>query len=351
MSKLFFAVFLSCVAGSVQAEDDGQTSAWSYFGDARLRYEHTELPTPVNNIYRNRLRARGGILFMPSDVWEFGAALEASAGTDGNDLAKRNRDNERSNDVTLDQFYARVNTGEHSSWTIGKTNLQMDVSAMLWDADHRPIGLSMQTQLFERDYSNLSFGAGYFAPRFVFDNYQPRMSAAQLAWHVRPGAPTSGSVLLSYLGFSNLKGLPARGIGRTNRQLAGNYVSDYRTLDLQLIGRSNVGDWPLTIRVEGARNFGASTLRDAGRMSVAAGNAREGGLEFDLVYQRTGRDAVLSIAADDDWWFQSFARGTLGSLSYGFGEGLTLRIAGFYERRDALDTPSKRLLIDISKQW
>ena len=122
-------------------------------------------------------------------------------------------------------------------------------------------------------------------------------------------------------------------------------------LDFQLIGRVALLDKPLTVVLDGVDNRGSDDLDKAGRVSIAWGNMREGGVEFGLAYQRNARDAVLAIAAEDDWWFQSFSRGTMPWIGYGFNENTSVRLAAFDERRDASVQSSKRLLFDLSTQW
>lgn len=133
--------------------------------------------------------------------------------------------------------------------------------------------------------------------------------------------------------------------------MGANFLSDYELLDLQLIGRVTIADRPLTVVLDGVDNLASNTLNKAGRVSVAWGNMREGGIELGLAYQRNARDSVLAIAAEDDWWFQSFSRGTMPWLGYGFNQNTWMRVSGFSERRDGASESSKRLLFDLSTQW
>lgn len=318
------------------------------FGDARLRYQDTR-HIPVE-FERLQARVHLGALYLGVDGWEFGGAVGINVGTDNARDNRRNRDNERSDRASLDQLYARWQ-GERLSLQFGKAPLPFALTPLIWDADLRPIGLSVSGTGLNDAGTGFAYGAGYFAPDFVFDDEKPRVAAVQAAWHWQQGQAISASAVLSYLRFSKLEGLPANGIARTNRRLGPNYLSDYELLDLQLIGRMTIADKPLTVVLDGVDNRGANTLNNAGRASVAWGNMREGGFELGLAYQRNARDSVLSIAADDDWWFQSFSRGTMPWLGYGFNENTRVRVAAFDERRDGLTESSKRLLFDLSTQW
>jgi hypothetical protein len=321
------------------------------FGDARVRYEHTQdIPGRTDAIERVRARAHLGALYLGVAGWEFGGAALLNAGTDQARDNRRNKDNEYTDRISLDQLYGRWQ-GETLNVQFGKAALPFALTPLVWDADLRPIGLSTSATMLDDAGTGFALDAGYFAPDFVFDNEKPRLAAVQAGWHWQRGQPISASALLSYLRFSRLEGLPGNGIGRTNRRLGANYLSDYELLDIQLIGRVTLGDKPLTIVLDGVDNRGADTLNKAGRASVAWGNMREGGFEFGVAYQRNARDSVLSIAADDEWWFQSFSRGTMPWLGYGFSENTFVRAAAFDERRDGITKSTRRVLFDLATQW
>ena len=340
------AVLLTALSMPLMAQEDGL--GFVPFGDARLRYEKTRnIPVEIERV---RARMHLGALYLGVEGWEFGASALLNAGTDDARDNRRNRDNERSDRASLDQLYARWQ-GERLSLQFGKAPLPFALTPLIWDADLRPIGLSVSDAGLNEEGTGFAYGAGYFAPDFIFDNEKPRLAAAQLGWHWQQGQPVSASALLSYLRFSKLDGLAGNGLSRTNRRLGANFLSDYELLDFQLIGRVTLADKPLTVVLDGVDNQGSNDLNKAGRASIAWGNMREGGIEVGLAYQRNARDSVLAIAAEDDWWFQSFSRGTMPWIGYGFNENTWVRVTGFDERRDGLTLSSKRLLFDLSTQW
>ncbi len=340
------AVLLVSLSMPVMAQEGGL--GFVPFGDARLRYENTRhIPVEIERV---RARVHLGALYLGVEGWEFGAAALLNAGSDSSRDNRRNRDNERSNRLSLDQLYARWQ-GERLNLQFGKAVLPFALTPLIWDADLRPIGLSISGAGLNEEGTGFAYGAGYFAPDFVFDNQKPRLAAVQAGWHWQQGQPTSASVLLSYLRFSKLDGLAGNGIFRTNRRLGANFLSDYELLDVQLIGRATLAEKPLTLILDGVDNRGSDDLNKAGRVSAAWGNMREGGVELGLAYQRNARDSVLAIAAEDDWWFQSFSRGTMPWVGYGFTQNTWARLAAFDERRDGITQSTKRLLFDLSTQW
>lgn len=351
-SKNFRAGLISLLLGigvpPAFAQDSEAGLGFVSYGDARLRYDHTY--GIADEFERTRARVNVGALYLGVENWEFGFGARLHAGTDDPRFNRRNRDNERTDRVGIDQFYARWQ-GETLSLQAGKSQLPMNLTPLVWDADLRPIGVSASGSQLNDAGTGLGFALGYFAPDFEFDNEKTRLAALQIGWHWQQGQPTSLSALISYLRFDDLDGLPANGVARTNRRLGANYLSDYELLDLQLIGRTELWDKPLTVVLDGTDNQGANDLNQAGRVSIALGSARNGGFEYGLAYQRNQRDAVLAVAADDEWWFQSFSRGAMAWVGYGFTENTSMRLAGLSERRDGVQTRSKRVLFDLATQW
>jgi hypothetical protein len=320
--------------------------------DLRLRLERTtNIPARTDDIERFRARLRAGLSYLTDNGFELGAAAELAQGSDDNVDNKRNKDNEKSDSINLDQLYARYFFGENTSATVGKTNLTLTLSPLVWDQDLRPIGLGVQSEFAAAELSNWRINAGYFAPDFVYDNRNARLAAVQVGYQFQPGAPDHFSVWLGYLRFSDLNQLPAEGIGRTNRRIGTTLVSDYELLDLQFNAQLDLDGVPVQFRADGLRNLGAKDQRDAGRVSLSAGDAATGGFEMGFAYQRAARDAVLAVAADDDWWFQSFARGGMPWFAYGFDSGWGMRLSGFDERRDGISKATTRVLFDVSKLW
>ena len=342
------SLVLSATLPTAKAQDSESGLGFVPYGDARLRYDHTY--GIADEFERSRVRVNIGALYLGVDGWEFGVGARLNAGSDDARFNRRNRDNERTDRIGLDQFYARWQ-GEVLNLQAGKSELPLNLTPLVWDGDLRPIGVSGFGSMLNESGTGLAFAAGYFAPDFEFDNEETRLAALQLGWHWQQGQSNSLSALISYLHFDELEGLPANGVARTNRRLGANYLSDFELIDLQLIGRTQWLDKPLVLVLDGTDNQGANDQNQAGRISLALGSARSGGMEFGLAYQRNQRDSVLAVAADDEWWFQSFSRGAMVWLGYGFNENTALRVAGLSERRDGVQSRSKRVLFDLSTQW
>lgn len=341
-------VALVC-AGQLAAQEQLESDRLSYRADLLIRAEHTELP--VRDIERLRSSLRLGVEYLASDAIEFGIGARLALGSDDNADNRRNLDNQRSDEIALDQFWMRWYVNPDWVVVIGKDRVPLSLSPMLWDEDLRPVGVSSDWQVAVGDFDNFSLVVGYFAPDLVYED-DSRLAAVQAAYRYRDGAPTGGSILLSYLDYSDLDELPVEGLSRTNRVSNSRLLSDYRLLDLQLVGRTTVAEQPLELRLDLVRNLGADDENEGARASLVWGDRREAGnWELGISTQRMQRDAVLAAASDDDWWFHSFSRGVMPWVGYGFNDVWNLRVAAFDERRDRANVDVRRYLIDLRARW
>lgn len=343
--------------GSVWAEDpiamgdNEEASGWSFYGDVLIRAERTvDIPGRVDDLDRARSRIRAGVrrLF---DEFEFGVALEGTLGSDRNQSNRANNDNERSDSANVDELFLRWNAGESTAVMFGKTAFPVVTTPLTWDDDMRPLGVSVSHSIPVGELNRLSLVAGYFTGDHLYDD-DSRIAAAQLGWFWNEGMQFGGDVQLAWLDFSDLQTLVDRGLGRTNRRVAGVLVSDYELLDLQLGVHAQFGDALWRARIDMVRNMGADENSDGGRLSVIYGDSRlAGGLELGYAIQRFQRDAVVAAFTSDDWWFHSFARGYMPWVAYGINDRWRVQLSGFREKRDAIAEPTDRLLLDVSALW
>lgn len=334
------------------AADDAEARTWSWFGDLMLRGDHVNgIPRADDSVQRTFGRGRFGVLYDPIPTLEFGGAVKLAASSDDNRDDRINNFDERSNDVALDQLFVRWRPGESTSFLLGKSIFPLELSPLTWDQDLRPVGVSGQTAFAVGELDRIALTAGYFNGNLPYGD-DSRIGAVQAAYRWHEGAPTSASILLSYLDFSSLEQLTAQGLARTNRRVAGRLVSDYKLLDLQLVGRFHPGDWPLEARLDLLRNLGADDERDAARFSLVLGDRRQPhGWEFGFAAQRIQRDAAMAAFNADDWWFHSWSHGVMPWIGYGFDATWSMRLAGFHEQRDGVSQHTDRVLLDLYAQW
>lgn len=335
----------------VAFESADDAMGWSFYGDLLLRAERTvDIPGRVDDLQRERARIRAGLRREFGAV-ELGAALEGTLGSDRNQTNRVNNDNERSDSANVDELFLRWHAGEQTAVLLGKTAFPIQTTPLTWDDDMRPLGVSISHSVPLGELNRLQIVGGYFAGDHLYDD-DSRIAAAQIGWHVHEGAAISGDIQLAWMNFSDLQTLVDRGLGRSNRRVAGRLVSDYELLDLQLGLRATVGEALWRARVDLVRNMGADENSDGARFSAIYGDSRvDGGLEIGLAVQRFQRDAVVAAFSSDDWWFHSFARGYMPWVAYGFSDTWSAQLSGFRERRDGIADPTDRLLLDVRAVW
>ncbi len=142
-------------------------------GDLRLRYEYRNRQREINNPDnddRDRImtRLRLGLVWnVPSEGWEFGAGLitGASDGRSGNDVWGEDHLFE-TGDIRLDYAYARHTwmLGERPvALTLGQQRNPLVVTPLMWDADLRPTGATVQYgDPFKKDYCGPFATAGLY---------------------------------------------------------------------------------------------------------------------------------------------------------------------------------------------
>ena len=349
--SLVVGLSLAANALAQDASDESQ-SAIDWYGDLRLRGESTvDIPGRIDDIERFRASLRAGARYLTDSGWEFAAAAKLGAGSDDNDDNRRNNDNEKSNGAALDEWYAAYSPSENTLFRVGKGRMPLVLTPLTWDRDLRPVGASLEYSVDVRDFDALLVTAGYFAGDHLYGD-ESRIGALQIGYGWMEGGETGFSTFLSYLDFSDLEVLAREGLGRTNRRVGNRFVSDYRLLDLQFIGRTQAFDAPLVARLDLVRNLGADDLQDGTRFSLIWGSAEElGGWEVGYSIQRAQRDAVLSAFAEDDWWFHTFARGYMPWVAYGINRNWTVQASGFIERRDGIEEYTDRWLLDLRSRW
>lgn len=356
MTMLLLLLALS-VPAAAQAEDDAERGTGLPVLDLQLRLERTrDIPGRADTLERFRSRVRAGYRYFSDGGTEWSVVVEGSLGSDDNAANIENNDNEKSDGGGLDEAWLRHRFSDTVAVQFGKAPLPLELTALTWDPDLRPIGGSVEFGGDVRDFDQWLLRVGAFRNDLLYDE-RSRLLAAQAGYAWMAGAPTNVRLLISWLAFDELLELSRNGLGRTNRRTPAGFVSDYRLLDLQLIAETPLAGRPLVARIDGVRNFGADDLNRGARGSLVWGDARQGGLELGWSTQRIQRDAVLAAVNEDDWWFHSFANGWMPWVAYGFqgpagiGGQWRVQASAFIERRERAPRDTQRLLLDLNAEW
>lgn len=345
------AAIVAAASGPAWAEEPAP-SAIDWYGDLRLRAEHTsDIPGRADDIERLRAALRIGGRHYTDSGWEFAIAAKLGAGSDANADNRINKDNEQSNGAGLDEFYAAYGLGDAGLLRVGKGEFPLVLSPLTWDRDLRPVGAHLEYRWDVADFDALHLTAGYFAGDHLYGD-DSRIAAVQFGYGWMEGAETGFSAFLSYLDVDDTEVLAREGLARTNRRIGNALLSEFRLLDLLLVARTRVAEAPLVARLDLVRNLGAEDQRDGARFSLVWGDALDlGGWELGYSHQRAQRDALLAAFAEDDWWFQSFARGYMPWVAYGQAGRWSLQFSAFIERRDGIEEATDRYLLDLRSRW
>lgn len=344
-----FILTAGIAAGTIAQE---VPAAFEPHGDVRVRGDFVrDLPRPVAaDFERGTIRARAGVRWLPHDALEFGAALKINLSTDGNDRTRLNLDNEKADDVLLDEAFMLAHMGADTELLVGQSALPLRLSPMIWDQDLRPQGVSLRHAIAAGDFNSLELLGGVFLGNHLYGD-ESTIRAAQATFNVNEGMPLAWRFSLAWLDFADLDELAREGLVRTNLPAAdGTFANDFRLANARAGVTLTKFGFPVRLQLDALRNVAVGSHGFAVRGDLILGDSRRRhGLELGGAWQRVQREALLAAFADDDWWFRTRMRG--GSLwaGYGISDSLRVRISGFTERRDDAADHNWRALLDL--QW
>lgn len=329
---------------------DDTFSSIQVYGDVQLRGDIVrDLPRVVDpDFERATARARIGIIWTVNEFIDFGAAAKVNWSTESNARTRFNLDNERADDISIDELFTRINVTENTSLLIGQSVFPLTLSPMLWDDDLRPQGVSLQHRQEIGDFSSFEFIGGVFLGNHLFGD-SSRINSAQAALRFGEGTAFGYHAIVSILDFGNLGDLSRNSLRRTNSPgVGGSFAEDFNIVDIQLGTNISWKNVPIRASVDLLKNVDASDKAYGGRVDLVLGNSHDQrGVELGVAAQRIQQDAVVAPFNDDNWWFATNMRGVSGWVAYGFNDSLRAKLAVFHERLDPLPTNNNRALLDL----
>lgn len=320
------------------------------YGDLLLRGDIVrDLPRAVDpDFERATARARIGAIWTANEFVEIGAAAKINWSTESDARTRINFDNERADQVSIDELFTRINFTENTSLLLGQSVFPLILSPMIWDDDLRPQGISLQHVQEIGDFSSLELIGGAFLGNHLYGD-SSRINAAQAAFRFGEGTAFAYHAIVSVLDFRNLGNLSRNGLRRTNSVGAGgSFAEDFNIVDIQLGTKIRWNNLPIRASIDLLKNVEASDKSYGGRVDLVFGNSHEQrGIEIGIAAQRIQQDAVVAPFNDDDWWFATNMRGVRAWMAYGFTESIRAQLAVFHERLDPLSTNNNRALLDL----
>ena len=273
-------------------------------GDFRLRYESNFGDADARNRDRGVLRARLRAAYAVNKWLTVGGQLSTGDADDPNstDITLSNFDDDL--DVSLDQVYAKFALGNLTLYG-GKIPQPFVRTELVWDGDVSPQGVSASYKFNLGGGASLKANGLYFLIDESVAGKNSDMIGGQIALETSPSAPLKFELAAGYYDYQ-LGSTAGGDTGdfRTNRFLAGRYLSDFNLLDvIAAVQYNGLGEaWPVRLVGDYVHNFGATVPEDRGfGVDFLVGRAsKKGDLRFGYGYAQTGVDAVLAAFSQDN---------------------------------------------------
>lgn len=352
-SLISFPIML--VALLIAAPADAQSS-WtdsiSLSGDTRLRFESIDADGSAQRD-RSRFRARFGLEAQPSDDIKLvfrlatgdGSPVSTNVTMDSGFSAK---------DILVDRAYVDWTLNEMWSVRAGKMKnpwFRAGGTPLVWDSDLNPEGIAFIGK------SGALFGS--LAAMSVEERASSDDSlllAAQGGWKGKindQGTLTAGA---SYFSYTDTVGQAPFYDGDANGNtvdLSGDYLSDFRLVELFAEYQTTINDLPLTVYGDLVQNTDAISNQDlAFTIGATLGNAGSAGdKQIGYAWLDTEADAVVGTFNDSDFaGGVTDARGHLIQAKYSVRDNVTLGGTLILTERGTLSGTAldyNRLMLDI----
>ena len=326
--------------------------------DLLARYDRIENLIVRPNIYRGRFEVRPQLDLIFSDRLRVGVRAIGDLGSDQNSDNARNFDNYRTTGATFDRWFVEAKPGPFQL-EAGSFGMPLVATEMLWDRDIQTPGAAALWEIPLGSTTLTVAGAGFYGPQREGD--RTRIAAGQLVWRSGDAARFSMEVAGSFWNFDpdRLKG-PYFRQNYVNIQTDGSrdFVSRFRIGDLVVRARFPVGSVPLTVSVDGLKNFGVRGPAEeddedfAFEASVVAGRVgTQGDLRGFYTFQHVERDALIGAYNTDDWWFHSWYRGHRFGLAVTIFPQTFVQGAAMFQQRLDRKTWLNRFTVDLVKMF
>jgi hypothetical protein len=286
-----------------EVKNSSSASSWTdtikLKGDFRYRYETIDVEQ-IDTRERNRVRARAELVAkLPNNV-----DVGIGAATGGDDPVSTNQTlggGGSTKDLRLDLAYFKWNASDELYLQAGKYKNPLykpQKSALLWDSDWRPEGLS-------------SGWAGEHLFGSIIGNWLESDSKNDndaFAWGLQGGVKFNlGSAklttALAYYDFPTAGKLPFYDedfFG--NSSVDGVYLYDYEMVELGADASMNLFDMPFSVFANYVQNQDAGEYDTGWRAGAKLGKAgARGDWEIGYYYQDLEADAVLGLLSDSDF--------------------------------------------------
>lgn len=368
------AAVAGCLVGgyALHAEESKAPSSWadtvSLKGDMRYRFENIEQEGKEDR-YRNRIRARAGLVAKPDDELEIGIRL--STGTDGDPVSSNQSldDGFNRKSVYIDLAYLQYSPAAAEGLTLvgGKMENPFAGTDLVWDGDLNPEGVAAKYTLGLEDLDLFANAGSFWVDERSGTTDDAMLLGGQLGAKLSTDAATA-MLAAGFFYYDNLKGFPTvvdpvdgfgNAVVETTDEVTGDVTETtylYGTEIFDLVGQVGLkSKVPVTLYGDYAVNQDAD-IDDTGYLAgVKVGKTKApGSVEFDYNYRELEANAVLGAFTDSDF----IGGGTDGKgHKVSVGVQLTKLLKGtvtYFMNEIGLDgdsTDYDRLQVDVSAKF
>ena len=239
MKKLLLTLITTFFFFNIYAEEN--KSKVSY--DFRYRYEYTDDESKVSKRRRNRIRARLGSEFKPSDqlIIKFRFATAEENSTSSNQTLGHGFS---LSDIGMDQFYFGYAINQSSKIVVGKQSnpfFRSNKGELIYDGDFNPEGVAFQFN------KGIYFGTlGLFSyDKTSFESVS--IDGFQIGFSDSFNEETSFKIALAQYNFDKIKGRPATEITWNGKvfgnqmDIDGTYLNDFNITNITAEVKTMIG--------------------------------------------------------------------------------------------------------------
>jgi hypothetical protein len=292
---------------AISEAQDSWTDKITFKGDFRPRLElidrdEDSLGQPVDERRRGRFRARLGLTAEVNDTVDF--VFELSTGGENPVSTNQSFDNGFTRkDIGVNLAYVDWQAMDELNVQIGKLKNPWHRAGghhLVWDSDLNPEGIYVR---YEKGDFFVSYGGFGVEERSSSDD--TLLHTLQAGYEFALSEDTSLTAGVGYIAYTNMIGNSPFWIGEAfgnTVDAAGNFVYDYKTVELFAEYAMKVGGLPLSLFVDYVENTEAPEFDTGYAFGGKLGKASQpGDWEGSIAYQDLERDAVVALFTDSDF--------------------------------------------------
>jgi len=306
-SPLSMVVFVfMCPAMAMAQAAEQSAPSWTdsvvMSGDLRLRYEGIRQDGREDR-QRGRYRGRFGV---EADISN-NIGLVFGLATGGDNPVSTNQsfgDGFSTKDIGVDLLYVNWAATSDLVFVGGKMPkpwFRAGGSTLMWDSDLNPEGIAVSYDS-KRFFAN----AGSFIVEERSSESETLLNTLQGGTVFSLSESSNITAAISYYGYNNIIGNEPFFLGRAKGNTVdadGNYVYDYKSLELSAQYRTTIANWPLLFFGQWTRNTATGVIEDtAYAFGAALGRASApGAWQIGYAFHDTGADAMVGTFTDSDF--------------------------------------------------